>query len=552
MATTVKRILEEANKYLGVVAGDKNHMIIIDTYNSAKPLPQNFVAQYDTEWCDIFISFLAIQTNATDIIARECGVERHIDLFKQMGIWNENGAITPKPGDLITFHWGKNSQPNDGYADHIGIVEKVENGYIKTIEGNSNNAVRRSQYIIGDGRIRGFASPRYISETKHISSEVYNEGPLVNYNYTLSQQNIQIIIKYAGQFSLTPSFMIAQLFFESHWGNKNGSLTAKYDNNWAGITEPFKVPNALNIHMSQGTPRPLSETGHYVRFMTVDDFFKGFAFLLSKENGIYNVTGARTIEEYCKGLFPIGGARSSYAAVGYDIYQNKIISVYNAIKSQNTNKLAKIDALAKTSYQRVGYEVLTTSKPNGLNQNRIPESGTFSPNQTVNIRNNPSQSATIVGQYFSGESFIYDSYVVNEGYEWLSYISYSGERRYVAWRMVGGMTFGHSTGRHTSTPPVQQPVTPPVFHPTVLPVGPSPINRVSESGVFYPNQTISIRNKPSLSGTIVGHYSSGESFTYDSYVVNERYVWLSYLSYTGERRYVAWRDLNGEKFGTIH
>ena len=45
--------------------------------------------------------------------------------------------------------------------DHIGIVESVSNGIIHTIEGNSNNQVRRNTYRIGHGNIRGFATPRY-------------------------------------------------------------------------------------------------------------------------------------------------------------------------------------------------------------------------------------------------------------------------------------------------------------------------------------------------------------------------------------------------------
>ena len=47
------------------------------------------------------------------------------------------------------------------FADHIGIVESVSNGIIHTIEGNSNNQVRRNTYRIGHGNIRGFATPRY-------------------------------------------------------------------------------------------------------------------------------------------------------------------------------------------------------------------------------------------------------------------------------------------------------------------------------------------------------------------------------------------------------
>ncbi len=53
----------------------------------------------------------------------------------------KDGATTPKAEDIITFNWDQNSQQNNGFADHIGIVEEVSNGIIHTIEGNSNNQV---------------------------------------------------------------------------------------------------------------------------------------------------------------------------------------------------------------------------------------------------------------------------------------------------------------------------------------------------------------------------------------------------------------------------
>lgn len=165
MATTVTNILNEARKHLGVVGGSAKHKAIIDKYNSVKPLPVGYAVKYTDNWCDAFITFLAIQTGATDIVGRECGVQRHIDIFKQKGIWNEDGRVTPKSGDIITFAWSKNVQSNDNWADHIGIVESVSNGVITTIEGNYGNAVKRRTIKVGHGNIRGYARPKYATQT---------------------------------------------------------------------------------------------------------------------------------------------------------------------------------------------------------------------------------------------------------------------------------------------------------------------------------------------------------------------------------------------------
>ncbi|WP_420285506.1 SH3 domain-containing protein [Enterococcus cecorum] len=63
---------------------------------------------------------------------------------------------------------------------------------------------------------------------------------------------------------------------------------------------------------------------------------------------------------------------------------------------------------------------------------RVAASGSYRVKYTTNIRNAPSTSAGIVGTYAAGESFNYDSYIDTNGYRWFSYISYSGQRRYVA------------------------------------------------------------------------------------------------------------------------
>ena len=155
------RVLRAAASLVGVRGGSAAHHQLVNDYNSVRPLPVGYAVKNSDDWCDIFVTTVFQREGLSGLIGRECGVERHIQIFKRLGIWNENGASTPKAGDIITFNWDQNSQPNNGFADHIGIVESVSNGIIHTIEGNSNNQVRRNTYRIGHGNIRGFASPRY-------------------------------------------------------------------------------------------------------------------------------------------------------------------------------------------------------------------------------------------------------------------------------------------------------------------------------------------------------------------------------------------------------
>ena len=65
-----------------------------------------------------------------------------------------------RPGDIIFFDWDSGGQ--DGRADHVGIVERVENGRVYTVEGNSDNdTCRQKSYPIGYYEIYGYGTPAY-------------------------------------------------------------------------------------------------------------------------------------------------------------------------------------------------------------------------------------------------------------------------------------------------------------------------------------------------------------------------------------------------------
>ena len=62
-----------------------------------------------------------------------------------------DGSGTPSPGMIIFFDWY-----HADFADHVGIVEYVEDGYVHTIEGNSGDSVRRGVRRLGDSQIQGY------------------------------------------------------------------------------------------------------------------------------------------------------------------------------------------------------------------------------------------------------------------------------------------------------------------------------------------------------------------------------------------------------------
>ena len=168
---TAEKIIKTAEKYLGCKESDGSHKKIIDLYNSHKPVARGYKVKYTDPYCDAFVSAVAIEAGAVNLIGTECGCEEHIEIFKEKGIWIEDGRITPELGYIIVFNWDDTTQPNDGYSDHIGYVKKVSSGKITTIEGNYDDAVKERVISIGDGRIRGYAAPKYAESANADATE---------------------------------------------------------------------------------------------------------------------------------------------------------------------------------------------------------------------------------------------------------------------------------------------------------------------------------------------------------------------------------------------
>ena len=157
----LNNVLSIAQSYLGVEMGSAEHKKIVDAYNSVNPKPVGYTVKYSDDWCDVFVTTVFQQAGLSSLIGRECGVQRHIGIMQQKGIWQ--GKVLPKAGDVITFDWD-----GGGFADHIGIVESVKDGIVTTIEGNSSpytssgkTKVNRKTYNWNASYIKGYARPNY-------------------------------------------------------------------------------------------------------------------------------------------------------------------------------------------------------------------------------------------------------------------------------------------------------------------------------------------------------------------------------------------------------
>lgn len=176
-------VVKQARAWVGRKESDGSHKEIIDVYNSHTPLARGYAVKYTDAWCSTFVSAVAIKLGYTDIIPTECGCEKHIQLFKDIGEWVEDENRVPNPGDIIFYDWEDNGVgDNKGNADHIGIVEKVSGSTITVIEGNLNDAVGRRNIAVNGKYIRGYAVPKYdVEEIKEEfnMAKTYKNGSTV-------------------------------------------------------------------------------------------------------------------------------------------------------------------------------------------------------------------------------------------------------------------------------------------------------------------------------------------------------------------------------------
>ena len=111
------------------------------------------------EWCACFVSWCADQCGYIDtgVCPKFSGCGNGVQWFQERGQWLD-GSAKPVSGMVIFFDWDNKggSGPQDGEADHVGIVQKVEDGIIYTVEGNSGNLCRVNRYPIGHYEILGY------------------------------------------------------------------------------------------------------------------------------------------------------------------------------------------------------------------------------------------------------------------------------------------------------------------------------------------------------------------------------------------------------------
>nr|WP_276206341.1 CHAP domain-containing protein [Thermoactinospora rubra] len=112
----------------------------------------------DAPWCDMFIAWAADKAGVAEYVGQFAWTPSHAAWFIKHGAWSDK----PEPGALVFFDWSGGKSYKG--VDHVGIVEKVEGGKIRTIEANVDRVWLRRKLRDTD-KVVGYGLPSKVKET---------------------------------------------------------------------------------------------------------------------------------------------------------------------------------------------------------------------------------------------------------------------------------------------------------------------------------------------------------------------------------------------------
>lgn len=370
-----QNIVSKVSEWLGASKGSATHKQILDIYNSYKPLPRGVKMLPSYAWCCATVSAAAIACGYTAIIPIECSCGKFISLAKAMGIWVEDDAYVPKPGDFILYSWNDNGKGEcTSGNDHIGTVELVSSNRITVIEGNYNNKVQRRTIAVNGRYIRGFVTPKYtdVAVPQHNSANrIVKDDALV---WDILYKDIKNEYGVAGAMGNLRAESVVrsnnlqdacaarlQITDEAYTEQVNRGIRNFLDNCGYGIaqwTSASRKKNLQNYLKNRG--------------LSIDDLTGQTMFLLEELKKTYPTTykvlcNAKSVREASDRFMyyyeapknrdsqAVKDARCKYSQDYYETYaKNKVFEEYHiAVKGDNLTKIAKANGLTLAEIKKL-------------------------------------------------------------------------------------------------------------------------------------------------------------------------------------------------------
>ena len=191
----------------------------------------------------------------------------------------------------------------------------------------------------------------------------------------------------------------------------------------------------------------------------------------------------------------------------------------------NRSNLAEKDAnLDVSSMVRAAVNTSLVSAPTATTDSDLPSQGTYVYKERTEIKNQPKISAKAEFYVNPGDSVFYDQVVTADGYQWISYKSYSGVRRYAPVKPVAAGSGSGNSGSGDGKPSNGAQATTGALN-------------IPATGTFYFTRDTDIKKEPKadLKPTFV--FSKGDHVIYDKVLTADNHQWISYLGYDYVRYY---------------
>ena len=204
----------------------------------------------------------------------------------------------------------------------------------------------------------------------------------------------------------------------------------------------------------------------------------------------------------------------------------------------NRSNLAEKDAnLDVSSMVRAAVNTSLVSAPTATTDSDLPSQGTYVYKERTEIKNQPKVSAKAEFYVNPGDSVFYDQVVTADGYQWISYKSYSGVRRYAPVKPVAAGSGSGNSGSGDGKPSNGAQATT------------GDLN-IPATGTFYFTRDTDIKKEPKadLKPTFV--FSKGDHVIYDKVLTTDNHQWISYLGYDYVRYYADIATLTPAKAET--
>ena len=257
--------------------------------------------------------------------------------------------------------------------------------------------------------------------------------------------------------------------------------------------------------------------------VTAADIFSGVATdgVASSEKASQVTTTSHTASETATSEAASEVSTSTSQATDKTSESTAASSEATSATNASSEKATNLDVSALT---RAAVNTSLVSQPATTTDSDLPSQGTYVYKERTEVKNQPKVSAKAEFYVNPGDSVLYDQVVIADGYQWISYKSYSGVRRYAPVKPVAAGSGNGNSGNGDGKPSNGVQATTGALD-------------IPATGTYYFTRDTDIKKEPKadLKPTFV--FGKGDHVIYDKVLTADNHQWISYLGYDYVRYY---------------